>query len=73
MALFENNFEVKIIKVWYFLVAKLKVYIFSQAVLQHKTLERRYSLHKHKVINSLFFLVFSIQILDDIREGWNKR
>ena len=40
MAFFENNFEVKITKVWYFLVAKLKVYIFSQAVLQHKILEK---------------------------------
>ena len=67
MAFFENNFEVKITKVWYFLVAKLKVYIFSQAVLQHKILEKRYSLHEYKVMVR-FFRVFSIQMFDDKRE-----
>jgi hypothetical protein len=50
MAVFENIFEVAITKVWYFLVAKLKVYIFSQAALQHKVLKRRYRLHEYKVI-----------------------
>ena len=69
MTLFENIFEVTIAKVWYFLVAKLKVYIFSQAALQHKILEKRYSLH----VNVWFFRVFSIQMFDDKREVWNKR
>ena len=73
MAFFENIFEIAIKKVWYFFVAKLKVYIFSQAAQQHKILEKRYDHYEPILMVSCLKVSLTYSHLFNKRGGWNKQ